>query len=152
MCLKLVYHEITICTFFWQVLKQEISKARIRMMEPFLKGPAGLEYLKNAFANHYGSPSDAFTSLPLTGQWLSSVWNCKDQEWAEHNNSFRGLTNHVFLPSTTLRTGGSLLVKSSGSQATSPPASSITGLTVVELFSSIFYNIYMKRLHILRIS
>jgi hypothetical protein len=66
-----------------QILKKEISKARIRLMEPLLKGPAGVDYLRNAFANKYGSPSDASASLPSTLRWLSSTWNCKDQEWVE---------------------------------------------------------------------
>ncbi|KAE8719377.1 T-complex protein 11, putative isoform 2 [Hibiscus syriacus] len=70
-----------------QDLKREISKARVMMMEPLLKGPAGLDYLRKAFANRYGSPDDAQSSLPMTIQWLSSVWSCKDQEWGEHQNS-----------------------------------------------------------------
>lgn len=107
---------------FQQVLKQDISKARLRIMEPLLKGPAGLDYLKNAFANHYGSPSEAFTSLPLTVRWLSSLLDCKDQEWEEHTNSLAALmsnenSTHGFLPSTTLRTGGNFPVKTNGSLA-----------------------------------
>ncbi|KAJ0078070.1 hypothetical protein Patl1_36836 [Pistacia atlantica] len=112
-----------------QALKREISKARIRLMEPLLKGPAGFDYLRKAFANRYGPPSDAHSSLPLTLQWLSSVWMCKDQEWEEHMNSPSALTGHksssgMPLPSTTLRTGGSFLVKTGGSQSTSSPCTS----------------------------
>lgn len=111
-------------------LKREISKARIRMIEPLLKGPAGLEYLRKAFVNRYGSPSDVFTSLPLTVQWLSSVWGCKDQEWDEHKNLLTSLESNVYLPSTTLRTGGNLLLKSNGSQAASfNPSSTWLGFT-----------------------
>ncbi|KAK9929180.1 hypothetical protein M0R45_026286 [Rubus argutus] len=103
-----------------QVLKREISKARIRIMEPLLKGPNGLQYLRNAFANRYGPASDTNTSLPLTAQWLSSVWNCKDQEWQEHRISSSTLmssdsSSHDFLPSTTLRSGGSFLLKPNSS-------------------------------------
>ncbi|POO04205.1 T-complex [Trema orientale] len=98
-----------------QVLKREISKARIRLMEPLLKGPAGLDYLRNAFANRHGSPSDAYSSLPRAVQWLSSVRNCKDQEWEEHMNSLSALDHeslsHGLIPSTTLRSGGSFVVK-----------------------------------------
>ncbi|XWS67948.1 hypothetical protein CRYUN_Cryun04dG0048500 [Craigia yunnanensis] len=95
-----------------QDLKQEISKARIKMMEPLLKGPAGLDYLRKAFANRYGSPSDAYSSLPLTMRWLSSVWNCKDQEWGEHQTSLSTLkaqdsSSQGLLTSLTLKTGGS---------------------------------------------
>ncbi|GLT42740.1 hypothetical protein SLA2020_167260 [Shorea laevis] len=103
-----------------QVLKLEISKARIRMMEPLLKGPAGLDYLRKAFSNRYGSPSDAHTSLPVAMQWVLSVWNCKDQEWEEHKNSLSALirqesSSQVLVPSVTLKTGGSFH-STSGSQ------------------------------------
>ncbi|CAN1804914.1 T-complex protein 11-like protein 1 [Linum perenne] len=105
-----------------QALKSEISKARIKLMEPLLKGPAGLDYLRKAFTNRYGAHVDACSSLPLTKQWLSSLKNCKDQEIEEHNNSVSTLVNHdnpsqVFLPSTALRTGGSFQVKGSTSAA-----------------------------------
>ncbi|CAI9764550.1 unnamed protein product [Fraxinus pennsylvanica] len=56
-----------------QELKQEISVARIRFLEPFLKGPGALEFLGKAFTKHYGHPSNASTSLPLTANWLSSM-------------------------------------------------------------------------------
>ncbi|KAL4320307.1 hypothetical protein GQ457_18G016870 [Hibiscus cannabinus] len=94
-----------------QVLQREISKARVMMMEPLLKGPAGLDYLRKAFVNRYGSPSDAWSSLPLTIQWLSSVWSCKDQEWVEHQNSLSTLKAQDSSPQDltpiTLKTGGS---------------------------------------------
>ncbi|KAA8536558.1 hypothetical protein F0562_029036 [Nyssa sinensis] len=118
-----------------QALKQEISKARIRIMEPFLKGPAGLDYLQKAFANCYGPPSDALAALPLTLQWLCSVSASKDQEWADHTNTVLELTSHGssaqrLLPFTTLRTGGSISDKLSGSQETSfSLASSATNAT-----------------------
>ncbi|WCJ18348.1 T-complex protein 11 [Euphorbia peplus] len=115
-----------------QVLKQEISKARIRMMEPLLKGPAGLDYLRKAFTNSYGSYTDACARLPLTMQWLSLVKNCKDQEWEEHTNCLSALANHesssqVFLPSATLRTGGNFMFKMNGSVASSSSVSNATG-------------------------
>lgn len=96
-----------------QTLRQEISTARIRMMEPLIKGPAGLEYLKKAFANRYGPPTDAHTSLPLTMQWLSSVHSSAEQEWDEYKDSVSSLTVnnerlYQGLPPTTLRTGGSI--------------------------------------------
>ncbi|PKI53029.1 hypothetical protein CRG98_026609 [Punica granatum] len=107
-----------------QALKQEISKARIRLMEPMLKGPAGFDYLRSAFSNRFGSPPDAATSLPLTSQWLSSVKTCIDQEWNEHTTSLSSVANQEsssqgFLPSTALKTGGSFLVKSNPSNGTS---------------------------------
>lgn len=111
-----------------QILKKDISKARIRLMEPLLKGPAGLDYLRNAFANKYGSPSDASTSLPLTLRWLSSNWNFKDQEWEEHVNSSSALADNSSqgLPSTTLRTGGNIMLKSTGSPMVFSPDGSNT--------------------------
>uniref|UniRef100_A0A6M2EXE5 T-complex protein 11 n=1 Tax=Populus davidiana TaxID=266767 RepID=A0A6M2EXE5_9ROSI len=114
-----------------QALKQEISKARIRMMEPLLTGPAALDYLRKAFANHYGSDSDACNSLPLAMQWLSSVKSSEDQEWEEHKNSLLALKSHdsssrVFVPLTTLRTGGSFLVKTNESVIASSSVASET--------------------------
>uniref|UniRef100_A0A2P2LSL0 Uncharacterized protein MANES_07G019200 n=2 Tax=Rhizophora mucronata TaxID=61149 RepID=A0A2P2LSL0_RHIMU len=115
-----------------QALKQEISKGHIRMMEPLLKGPAGLDYLKKGFVNRYGSHEHACVSLPLTRQWLSSVRNCKDQEWEEYNNSLSALmscasSSQVFLPSMTLRTGGSFPVKANGNGMTASAALNTTG-------------------------
>ncbi|KAL5789712.1 hypothetical protein ACOSQ2_004600 [Xanthoceras sorbifolium] len=115
-----------------QALKREISKARIRIMEPLLKGPAGLDYLRKAFTNRHGLPSDAHSSLPLTLHWLSSVRACKDQEWEEHRNSLSALmrqeSSRVPLPST-FKTGGSFLVKTSGNQNTSPHTSGAASST-----------------------
>ncbi|XVF67683.1 hypothetical protein PTKIN_Ptkin10aG0141200 [Pterospermum kingtungense] len=116
-----------------QDLKQEISKARIRMMEPLLKGPAGLDYLRKAFADRYGSPDDAFTSLPLTMRWLSSVWTCKDQEWGEHQNSLSTLKEQAsssqgLLTSITLKTGRSYnSANESQTTIVNPNASNVTG-------------------------
>ncbi|KAJ9552328.1 hypothetical protein OSB04_016373 [Centaurea solstitialis] len=95
-----------------QVLKQEISKARMKILEPLLKGPTGLEYLGKAFAKLYGPPSDALNHLPMTVQWLSSVVPGKDQEWIEHTRASLELqegssTDRPVIPSTALRTGGS---------------------------------------------
>lgn len=111
-----------------QALKRDISKARIRIIEPLIKGPAGLEYLKKAFSNRHGSPADAPTSLPLTRQWLSSVQVVVDQEWDEYRESLSALKSDVklskgFLP-TTLRTGGSIQVSSKMGS----PTFSATGL------------------------
>ena len=90
------------------MLKQETSRARIRMIEPLMKGPAGLKYLKTAFANRYGPPTDANTSLPLTMQWLSSVHSDAEQEWDEYMDSVASLTvnnerSHQGLPPTALQ-------------------------------------------------
>lgn len=107
-----------------QVLKKEILKARINMVEPLLKGSAGLDYLRNAFASRYGPPSDGLTSLPRTVRWFSYILGIKDQAWEEHRNSLSYITSHeqasnVFLPSTTLRTGGNVLGKAVGNEAAS---------------------------------
>ncbi|XP_071736870.1 uncharacterized protein [Rutidosis leptorrhynchoides] len=93
-----------------QALKQEISKARIKILEPLLKGPTGLEYLGKAFTKLYGPPSDALIRLPLTIQWLSSVAPGKDREWSEHRGVLLELhdssSERLVLPTTVLRTGG----------------------------------------------
>ena len=110
-------------------------------MEPLLKGPAGLDYLRNAFANRYGPPSNSSTALPLTMGWLSSVLDSKDQEWHEHINALSELTrtNEIssqrLLPLTALRTGGSVSGKISGSPLITVPSSgknatNTTGLNV----------------------
>ncbi|KAL5982942.1 hypothetical protein ACLOJK_017022 [Asimina triloba] len=117
-----------------QELKREISKARIQMMEPFIKGPAGFEYLQKAFADRYGHPSDAARSLPLTAQWLLSVGGNSELEWEEHKDSLSALgfsnagsTQALQLP-TSLRTGGS--VPLAGSES---PMSSNAPATVSQL-------------------
>ncbi|XAR56338.1 hypothetical protein NMG60_11036783 [Bertholletia excelsa] len=113
-----------------QTLKQEISKARIKIMEPLLKGPVGLDYLRNAFANHHGPPSEALTALPLAKRWLSSVKDSKDQEWHEHTSAVSEvMRNHEssssrLLSSSTLRTGGNVALKENSSRLTSIPSSS----------------------------
>lgn len=104
-----------------QELKQEISKARIRMLEPVLKGPEALYYIGRAFTNRYGHPSNAKTVLPLTEKWLSSAREGKSEEWDEHKSLVLELTRREvspsYLPSTALRTGGSSLIKVGGNQA-----------------------------------
>ncbi|MQM02852.1 hypothetical protein Taro_035624 [Colocasia esculenta] len=87
-----------------KLLKKEISKARIQILEPILRGPAGVEYLQKAFANRYGPPSDAVTALTMTAQWISSSKE-KLQEWEEHTDSFSLATSQDLLPATALRSG-----------------------------------------------
>ncbi|XP_065881294.1 uncharacterized protein [Euphorbia lathyris] len=105
-----------------QALKKEISKARVKFVEPLIKGPAGVEYLKKSFANRYGAPTDAQSSLKLTSHWLSSVLPHAEQEWDEYRDSLSALPNSTetsqVLP-TTLRTGGAIsAVSELGSPAT----------------------------------
>ncbi|XP_074273348.1 uncharacterized protein LOC141596963 [Silene latifolia] len=96
-----------------QTLKKEISRARIRMIEPLIKGPAGLEYLQKAFSDRYGPPSNASASLPLTKNWLSLVRNNATQVWGEHLDSISTVpaspaSGAQGIPSIALRTGGSV--------------------------------------------
>ena len=108
------------------MLKQEISKARIEILKPILTGSHGFDYLKKAFANRYGVSSDANANLPKTMQWLSSVWHCKNQEWEEHKNlvlsssvvSEGSLQGCNRIPSTPLRTGGSIARPGNSGQQT----------------------------------
>ncbi|XP_030539410.1 uncharacterized protein LOC115747397 [Rhodamnia argentea] len=108
-----------------QALKLEISQARVKMMEPILKGPAGYDYLRAAFSRCHGHPSDALTVLPAAVQWLSSLKNGVDQEWNEHTTSLSSLLSQESLsqgytPPTTLRTGGSFLVNTNGNRSLLP--------------------------------
>ncbi|MCL7032215.1 hypothetical protein MKW94_010935 [Papaver nudicaule] len=125
--LRFVLHEI-------QALRREISKARIKIMEPIIKGPGGLEYLKNAFGARYGSPlSDVSTSLPLTIQWLSSVRGSSEEEWEEHKDSMSALmasqsrSSQGLPPSTSLKTGGNVPMSSNQLQPTFYPRVSTPG-------------------------
>ncbi|XP_022939714.1 uncharacterized protein LOC111445518 [Cucurbita moschata] len=108
--LRFILHQI-------QNLKEEIANAHLRMVEPLIKSPAGLEYLKSSFSKRCGSPADAPTSLPLTRQWLSSVWPNVELEWKEHTDSLASAISKNAgvqpenLPST-IRTGGSSLIPS----------------------------------------
>ncbi|KAK4405041.1 hypothetical protein Sango_0510600 [Sesamum angolense] len=118
-----------------QELKQEVSKARIKILEPFLKGPEALYFLGKAFTNCYGHPSNAPTALPLTAKWLSSVCGGKDEEWNEHKCLLSELTRRhenssSFLPTTTLRTGGSSLVTMNGNQV--DVSSKLSATTFIE--------------------
>ncbi|RZC54087.1 hypothetical protein C5167_012946 [Papaver somniferum] len=110
-----------------QALKREISKARIKIMEPIIKGPGGLEYLKKAFGGRYGSPSNVSTSLPLTVRWLSSVRGSAEEEWEEHKDSLAALmasqssTSQGLPPSTSLKTGGKVPTSSNKFEPTFYP-------------------------------
>ncbi|KAH0750924.1 hypothetical protein KY290_030156 [Solanum tuberosum] len=95
-------------------LKGEISKARIKLLEPLIKGPAGFEYLRSSFSNRYGPPTEAPISLPLVKQWLSSVMLVAGQEWDDHLNSLSSLrlssgSHSLEKAPITLRAGGSSL-------------------------------------------
>lgn len=85
------------------------------MIEPMIKGPAGLDYLQKAFTNRYGSPCDATTSLTLTKSWLTLASADVEREWNEYLDSLSALpdtqaTSPQRIPPTTLRTGGSVSV------------------------------------------
>ncbi|KAL1557773.1 hypothetical protein AAHA92_08316 [Salvia divinorum] len=113
-------------------LKHEISKARIQLLEPVLKGPEALYYIGRAFTNRYGQPTNARSALPLTARWLSSTRQGKDEEWDEHESLVSELRRRhevlpSYLPSTTLRTGGSALIKSGGDQTDKSSTSKVTG-------------------------
>ncbi|XP_055829402.1 uncharacterized protein LOC129898763 isoform X2 [Solanum dulcamara] len=97
-----------------KTLKGEISKARIKLLEPLIKGPAGFEYLRSSFSNRYGPPIEALISLPLVKQWLSSVMLVAEQEWDDHLNSLSSLrlssgAHSLEKAPITLRAGGSSL-------------------------------------------
>ncbi|GLU16334.1 hypothetical protein SLE2022_327720 [Rubroshorea leprosula] len=96
-----------------QTLKKEVSLARIKMTEPLIKGPAGVDYLKKAFAKRYGPPGDPPTCIPLTRQWLSTVRVNAEQEWEEHINFLSAMVNSnrrfsQGLTPATLQSGGNM--------------------------------------------
>ncbi|KAJ8759616.1 hypothetical protein K2173_009263 [Erythroxylum novogranatense] len=78
---------------------QEIQVARIKLLEPVIRGPAGLEYLKMV--------------LPI--QWLSSVSPDVEQEWHEHMDYLCDFTkdndsSENLFPSTLWTRGTTYLV------------------------------------------
>ncbi|XP_013585829.1 PREDICTED: uncharacterized protein LOC106294739 isoform X1 [Brassica oleracea var. oleracea] len=91
-------------------LKREIGLGRITMMKPFLKGPAGFDYLTQAFEKRYGPSTQAYDSLPATRRWISTLSSCKD-EWEEHTNMLSALNVVERSPSLgiSLKTGGTFL-------------------------------------------
>lgn len=92
-----------------QTLKREIREARIQLLEPIIKGSAGLEYLQKAFDVRYGSYSCAADTLTLTKQWLSPLKGIAEDEWAEYVDSLSLLPeSHGLPPVTFLRAGGSM--------------------------------------------
>ncbi|KAJ8747311.1 hypothetical protein K2173_012959 [Erythroxylum novogranatense] len=150
-----------------QTLKREISRARMKLSKPVIRGPAGLEYLKMAFANRHGPPGAALSSLSLTKQWLSSVSPYVEQEWHEHmdylcdftkdNDSSKNLFPY------TLRTRGTTYsvpkIRSSTSNAESPKEpmgllvrqgllkliNKVEGLTLEDLPETLKLNVFRLR-------
>lgn len=86
-----------------QALKRDVILARMKMTEPLIRGPDGIDHLKTAFTTRYGPPAHASTALPLTKQWLSTVHVNAEQEWEEHTAALA-----PGLAPATLRTGGIL--------------------------------------------
>uniref|UniRef100_A0A0E0LUD8 SKP1 component POZ domain-containing protein n=1 Tax=Oryza punctata TaxID=4537 RepID=A0A0E0LUD8_ORYPU len=72
-------------------LQTEVSKARIQLMQPIIKGSAGVEYLHKVFADRYGPPADASMSLPITRQWVSATKSIVEQEWSSHLDCLQAL-------------------------------------------------------------
>lgn len=73
-------------------MKREVSRARIQMLEPLVQGTAGIEYLQKAFTDHYGPPSEASVSLPLTARWILAFSENLEEEWGEYVNSLSALS------------------------------------------------------------
>uniref|UniRef100_A0A0D9XK28 Uncharacterized protein n=1 Tax=Leersia perrieri TaxID=77586 RepID=A0A0D9XK28_9ORYZ len=72
-------------------LQTEVSKARIQLIQPIIRGSTGVEYLQEAFADRYGQPAHASTSLPITMQWVSATKSIMEQEYREHLDSIQNL-------------------------------------------------------------
>uniref|UniRef100_A0A453C113 T-complex protein 11 n=1 Tax=Aegilops tauschii subsp. strangulata TaxID=200361 RepID=A0A453C113_AEGTS len=88
-------------------LQVEVSKAYVQLMQPTIKGSAGVEYLQKAFGDRYGPPANASASLPVTLQWISASKSIVDGEWSEHLGSLSVLpaANHAQPLVTVLRAG-----------------------------------------------
>ncbi|KAE8815260.1 T-complex protein 11-like protein 1 [Hordeum vulgare] len=87
-------------------LQVEVSKAYVQLMQPTIKGSAGVEYLQKAFGERYGPPANA-AALPVTLQWISASKSIVDAEWSEHLGSLSILpaANHAQPLVTVLRAG-----------------------------------------------
>ncbi|RLN07810.1 uncharacterized protein C2845_PM11G07900 [Panicum miliaceum] len=109
-----------------KALKAEVSRARLQLLEPIIKGSGGVEYLQKSFADRYGSPSDALASLPSTACWISSMKDIVEEQWNEHASSLSILpaADHVQPLVATLRSG--LAVP--GQLRSAIPAADSTGL------------------------
>jgi hypothetical protein len=81
-----VYVWILTISFAKQELQAEVAKARIQLMQPIIKGSAGVEYLQKAFTDRYGPPDNASASLPLTLQWISTSKGIVEEEWSDHSD------------------------------------------------------------------
>ncbi|XP_006648736.1 uncharacterized protein LOC102721810 [Oryza brachyantha] len=90
-----------------KALKADVSRARIQLLEPIIKGSGGVEYLQKAFADRYGSPSNASAALRSTALWISTSKDTVEVEWNEHINSFSILpaTDNAQPLVATLRSG-----------------------------------------------
>ncbi|KAL5213645.1 hypothetical protein ABZP36_002797 [Zizania latifolia] len=108
-------------------LQAEVSKARIQLMQPIIKGHAGVEYLQKAFADRHGHPpADGSASLPITRQWFSATKSIMEQEWSEYLDSLEVLPagDHAQRLVTVLRAGHA----APGGQASSLSEASSCGL------------------------
>ncbi|CAN6453507.1 unnamed protein product [Victoria cruziana] len=70
-----------------QILKQDISFAKIQTLIPVIKGPLGIKYLQDAFTARYGPPSEAKTRLTQTRLWIQAVLQHLDDQRAEFDSS-----------------------------------------------------------------
>ena len=90
-----------------KALQSEVSRARIQLLKPIIKGYGGVEYLQKAFADRYGSRSNALVSLTSTIQWISTSKDMVEEEWNEYVSSLQILpaSDNVQPLVTTLRAG-----------------------------------------------
>ncbi|XP_062225705.1 uncharacterized protein LOC133924264 isoform X2 [Phragmites australis] len=108
-----------------QELQAEVSKVRIQLMQPIIKGSAGVEYLQKAFADRYGLPANASASLLLILQWISTSKNIAEEEWSQHLDSISILPSAEHAPAlvTVLQAGHG----APGGQPSSPSAADSSG-------------------------
>ncbi|XP_031501387.1 uncharacterized protein LOC116265014 isoform X2 [Nymphaea colorata] len=94
-----------------QILKQDISFAKIQALIPIIKGPLGIKYLQDAFAASYGPPSEATTRLSQTRLWIEEVLHHLDEQRAEFDSSVEACKTNLNASSVLLLPN---LIKSGG--------------------------------------
>lgn len=134
--------------FVWeiQVLKQDISAARLRAIAPLIGGTVGVDYLRSAFLARYQlSESSSFVEvtqqLPKTVTWFTEALKGLEQEKLELETSLAPVQATLqSLPSkaastgipplSSMRTGGRLGVSTGATPAVSlaGPATPSAGL------------------------
>ncbi|KAH7432918.1 hypothetical protein KP509_07G046100 [Ceratopteris richardii] len=106
-----------------QIVKADISAARIQALIPVIQGSAGVEYLQRAFSKRFSVPAGSIdgscnSQLPKTAQWLAEVeLNVEEskKEIEDSRSAFRASIpgnnrTSAGFPLSTMRTGGGMAI------------------------------------------